>query len=414
MTPTSSPRWLWWLLVVGAGCYFTSFVFYPGLYLAVGTNHYGVWFLDSFAILASNDALTRGHDPFAINPLDYFNRPHVYSHWWLHLRDLGLTRADNIRVGFVIVATFFVTAVARLRPRAPRELLWYLVVLCCSPILLAINRANNDLVVFVLLAPVVPCLLSPHRALRFLPVALVALAAGLKFYPALAALLLLAGGEVREVRWRVALAVLAFALVGFNVAPDLGRISAYLPKAEGLMTFGAANAFEAAGLTARAAKFAGLGLGILVVAALVRGKSFTDWEIRAEDRDTWWSFVLGAVLLTGCFFAGTNYAYRWVFAVWLAPLLWRLPRDEAAPAAVRRLAGVTRVLLVVTLWADPLAGVVLTTLAGHVPGEAIMRAADRVFAFEQPLVWAFFICLLAFLTHFAREGLHRLRGGLEP
>src|ERR1035437_4878407 len=96
MTPPFSSRRLWWLLVVCAGCYFTSFVFYPGLFLAVGTNHYGVWFLDSFAILASNDALTRGHDPFAINPLDYFNRPHVYSHWWLHLPAFGLTRADNI------------------------------------------------------------------------------------------------------------------------------------------------------------------------------------------------------------------------------------------------------------------------------------------------------------------------------
>ena len=398
-------RRLQWLLLIFAACYFALFACYPGLFFSLGVNQGRVWFLDSFAILASNDALARGQDPFAINPLDYFSRPHVYSHWWLHLRDFGLTRADNLRVGFVIVATFVVAMGARLRPREPRELLWYLVVVCCSPILLAINRANNDLVIFVLLAPVVPCLLSPHRTLRFLPVGLIALAAGLKFYPALAALILLAGGTGREVRWRVGLGALALALVGFNVAPDLGRISAYLPKAEGLMTFGAADLFAFAGLTARAAPFTSLGLGALVMAGLLRWKKISSWEIRAGDRDAWWSFVLGAVLLTGCFFAGTNYAYRWVFAVWLAPLLWRLPRDAAAPAAVRRLARVTRVLLVVTLWADPLAAVALTTLAGHVPAEAIMRAADRYFAFEQPVVWAFFICLLGFLTHFVRENL---------
>ena len=404
-------RRLQWLLLGLAACYVAFFACYPGLFFPLGINHGRVWFLDSFAILASNDALTRGQDPFALNPLDYLNRPHVYSHWWLHLRDFGLTRADNLRVGFVILAAFVVAAGVRLRPREPRELLWYLVVVCCSPILLAIDRANNDLVIFVLLAPVVPCLLSPHQALRFLPVGLVAVAAGLKFYPALAALILLAGGTGREVRWRVGLIALALVLVGLNVAPDLGRISAHLPKAEGLMTFGAANMFEFVGLTARAAKFTSLVLGTLVVAGFLRWKKISAWEIRAEDRDAWWSFVLGAVLLTGCFFAGTNYAYRWVFAMWLAPLLWRLPRDEAAPAAVRRLAGVTRVLLVVTLWADPLAALALTTLAGHIPGEAIMRAADRYFAFEQPLVWAFFICLLGFLTHFVRES---LRARIRP
>ncbi len=410
MIPTHSPRRLWWLLVVGAACYFTSFVFYPGLFLAVGTNHYGVWFLDSFAILASNDALALGRDPFAINHLDYFNRPHIYSHWWLHLRDLGLTRADNIRVGFVIVAGFFVTAVAGLRPRTPRELLWYLAVLCSSPILLAMNRANNDLVVFMLLAPVVPCLLSEHRAVRLVPVGLVAVAAGLKFYPALAGLILLAGASVREVRWRVGLAVLALVVVGYNVAPDLGRISGYLPKAEGLMTFGAANGFEAIGLSNRVAHGVALALGAIGVVAYGRAKIFSTWIIRAEDRAIWWSFVLGAVLVTGCFFAGTNYAYRWVFALWMAPLLWRLPLEATAPVAVRRFAGLTSVLLMVSLWADPLAGVVLTNLAGHVPGDVIMRSADRYFAFEQPLVWAFFICLLGFLTHFVREGLRSWRG----
>ena len=410
MTQTSSPRRLWWLLVVGAGCFFTSFVFYPGLFLAMGTNHYGVWFLDSFAILASNDALARGHNPFVPNTLDYFNRPHVYSHWWLHLRDFGLTRADNIRVGFIIVAGFFVTAVARLRPRDPRELLWYFLVLCCPPILLAINRANNDLVVFMLLAPLVPCLLSPHRTLRFLPVILIAFAAGLKFYPAIAAILLLVGGGMREVRWRLVLAALALTLVAINVAPDLPRIAAFLPKAEGLMTFGAANLFEAAGLPARSAMIVSLVGGAFAAAVFFRKDMFSGWEIGREERNIWWSFVLGALLLTGCFFAGTNYAYRWVFAPWLAPLLWRLPSDAHAPPTVRRFARVTSVLLVVALWAEAMASMVLTTLAGRASGDAIMRAADRFFAFEQPLVWAFFICLIGFLVHFARAGLRTLRG----
>jgi hypothetical protein len=336
------------------------------------------------------------------NPLDPLNRPHVYSHWWLHLRDLGLTRADNLRVGFVMVAAFFVTAAARLRPREPRELLWYFAVFCSSPILLALNRANNDLVIFLVLAPVVPCLCSRHLVLRLAPALLIALAAGLKFYPVIAGAILLAGADARERRWRVMLALLVIGAVLLNVAPDYARIKNLLPKAEGLMTMGAVNLFEAIGCGALTAKLASLALGAVAVIAVARAKIFSGWEMAEEDRAEWWSFILGALLLTGCFFAGTNYAYRWVFAPWLAPLLWRLPRDERAPCAVRRLARWTGGLFLAVLWLDPGATIVLTTLVGRVPGAALMSAADRFFAWEQPVTWAFFGCLLAFLTHFAR------------
>ena len=403
MTRATSPRGLWWLMVIGSVCYYTVFVFYPGLYLAVGTNHYGVWFLDSFAIMASNDALSRGLDPYLPNALDYFNRPHVYSHWWLHLRDLGLGRVDNGRVGFGLVAGFFVAAVVRLRPREPREVLWYLAVLCCSPILLAVNRANNDLVVFLLLAPVVPCLASSSRAVRLIPVALIAMAAGLKFYPAIAALVLCVGGDARESRLRVIFVALALTVVGLNVFPDLARIGPLLPKAEGLMTFGAANLFEGAGLAARAARLAAFTLGAVAVVCFFWRNPFRDWEIPRDDWKPWWSFILGAVLLSGCFFAGTNYAYRWVFALWLAPLLWLLPRDARAPLVVRRFARLTGMLLIVALWADPLASVILTALVHRISGEVIGRAADIYFAIEQPVVWALFICLLGFIVHFVRS-----------
>ena len=407
MRPTGS-RWLWWLLVVGAASYFSIFVFYPRWYLAVGTNHFGVWFLDNYAILASNDAVSIGRDPWVPNPLDPLNRQHVYSHWWLHLRDFGLTRADNLPVGFVIVAAFFVTAAARLRPREPRELLWSFAVLCSSPILLATNRANNDLVIFLVLAPIVPCLCSRRAWLRLVPVLLIAIAAGLKFYPAIAAPILLAGAAGRERRWRVMGAALVIGAVVLNVAPDYARIKNFLPKAEGLMTMGAANLFEAIGCGVGVAKLASLALGAVAAVAAARTKIFSGWVIAEEDRTEWWSFVLGALLLTGCFFAGTNFAYRWVFALWLAPLLWRLPRDERAPEPVRRLARWTGGLFLAVLWLDPGATIILTTLVGRVPGGMLMRAADRFFAWEQPVTWAFFGCLLAFLVRFVIGELRRV------
>ena len=408
MSGPPSPRRRGWLMVIFVGCYFSIFAFFPSLFLFVGVNHFGVWFLDTYALLASNDALSAGLDPYAVNPLDPFGRPHVYTHWWLHLRNLGLTRADNFLVGASFGLAFFVAAIARLRPRASGELVWYLAILCSSPLLLALNRANNDLVIFTLLAPVVPCLLSSRRTWQLFAALLIAVAAGLKFYPAIAGLVLLAGDDARERRGRVIFGVIILALVGVNLAHDLTRVGTLAPKAEGIMTFGAVNLLTAFGLTGWSVPVAALVMAGAIVVGFWRSHVFTEWKIPAESHDAWLSFVLGGALLTGCFFTGSNYAYRWVFALWLAPLLWQLPRDPLAPPAVRRLARTTGVLLLLTLWIDPATSVVLGNFQGHATADTILRWADRIFLWEQPITWALFACLLGFLTHFTRRGVRTL------
>lgn len=409
MNDLSPGRWHLWFAVVAAA-WFASFAVFPDLYRCVGVLHYGVWFLDSFAILASNDAVARGLDPALPNPLDYFNRPHVYTHWWLGLHNLGLTRAHNLWLGLAWVGAFFASAMAVMRPRGWREALWYLAVLGSSPILLGVNRGNNDLVIFALLAPVVPCLLDGRRLVRLVAVALIALAAGLKFFPAAAGLVLLAGAgvTVKEVRERLVLAVLALALVAVDLAPDLAGIGQLTPKARGLMTFGAANLPANFGLSPGNATLFGLLVAVVVVALCWRSRWFEGWTIAPGETAVWLTFVLGAVLLAGCFFTGTNFGYRWVFAVWLAPLLWRLPRDPTAPKRVRRLAGVTAGLLIISLWADALVSAGLSGLGERMPPATGRQIVEGFFALEQPVTWAFFVCLLAFLTQFARESVRGL------
>ena len=332
----------------------------------------------------------------------------MYSHWWLG--PFGLARTDTRWVGPTLVAAFLAVAIARLRPREPREAVWYLVVLCSSPLLLAVERANNDLVVFLLLTPVVPCLLAERRFVRMLAIVPIALATGLKCYPAVGGLVLLAVSDRREMRDRLILAGLALALVGASIAEDLGRFGSIAPKAEGLMTFGAVNLFESAGIYGRLSKALALALAALPVLLFLRSAPLAHWKIAESDRADWLRFVLGGVLLTGCFVLGTNYAYRWIFALWLAPLLWRLPRDATAPPAVRRLAALTAALLVFVLWADALVSGALNQFVGRVPAESMMRWADRIFAVEQPVTWAFFACLLGWIAHFARGGVRALLG----
>lgn len=403
-------RWLHVFLVLGAAGWFTCFAISPQLFGFVGIKHYGVWFIDSLAILASNDAVRLGLDPYRPNPLDLFNRPHVYSHWWLGLHPLGLRGAHNFWVGAALGVAFLSVAVAWLRPKSVGELSWYFALLGSPPILLALNRANNDLVIFLLLAPVVPCLLDGRRMVRLLAVVLIAIAAGLKFYPAAAGLVLLGGAAVesREVRARMVLALLALALVGLDVGPDLALYGKFIPKVEGFMTFGAGNLPTALGLRPSAATTVSLVAAVVIGAAFWRGRWFEGWVIAPEGRGVWMSFVLGAALLTACFFSGSSFAYRWVFALWLAPLLWRLPREATAPIAVRRLAGMTAGLLLFALWDNVIVQVLILIFSSGLSADEMTARMNRLFWVEQPLMWALFICLLGFLTHFFRTGLRAM------
>jgi hypothetical protein len=401
----------WWLgLVLLVLAYFGTLARFPGLMFALGINHFNAWFVDTFALLASNDAITRGLDPYAANPLDYFQRPHVYSHWWLHLRDLGLTRADATWLGLGLAGSYLLTAMWRLRPRGWCESLWYAAVICSSPVLLALERGNNDLVVFLLLVPLVPCLLSERRTVRLAAACLVAAAAMLKYYPAAACLVLLAGVDRRELRSRLLVALLLMAVAGFSVVGDLAGFGPLAPQPAGLMSFGATGLFTELGWMGWAPKLLCAGVGLAAVVWFWSGRRLRDWEPVPARQSDWLHFVLGAALLTGCFFTSMNFGYRWIFAVWLAPMLWILARDPDTPTPVRRLARGTMGLLLVALWWEPICCIVINALIGTVTGTTIMRLAKWSFLIEQPFDWALFLCLLVFLTHFARRRLAVLAG----
>ncbi len=416
---TSRLRFPFWSLLLGAfvACWLAFFFLYPTALNKVGVGHYRIevaperfheiWFLDTFAILASNDTVTAGEDPYAPNRLDYMRRRHSYGPAWLYLRHLGLTRADVVLVGLAQGATFLLAALVLLRPRCARSLFWYLGIFCTTPVLAAIERGNNDLSMFVILAAVVPCLLSGRVAVRWFGVALIVLAAALKYYPAVAVLVLLAPAPMREVRWRLAAAVVALALVVWQVAISVPGL-AVLPAPGGILSFGAVDIFRQLGVLGAWPQVVVILVALIAVAGWWRSAMLQEWQPLPAQRRDWIHFTLGSVLLTGCFFVGQHVAYRWIFALWLAPLLWWLPRDLRAPRAVRCLARVTAWLLLVMLWGDA-----LFLFAVHRwPHDEMMRAARWMSLGLQPLTWLFFLCLLGFLTHFARAGFAGLRRDL--
>jgi hypothetical protein len=309
-----------------------------------------------------------------------------------------------------LVVTFLFAALYTLRPRQAGEAVFYFFILGSPPILLAVDRANNDLVVYLLLLPLVPCLFHPRRWVRFVPIILIAMAGALKFYPVAAAVVLLLVGDKREIRARAALAAAILAVVAIDIIRDLTIVGPLFPRADGLTTFAALNLIEALGLHGRIATIVVAMLIVAVVLVVSGSRRTAGLRAQGEDSPATVQFGLGAVLLTACFFAGSNYAYRWIFALWMAPFLWRAPNDPALPGTIRSLSRVIRALVLVALWADPLASALLTRFIGRVDAETITHLADEFFLWEQPITWLLFLGLLAFVVLFVRDGLRRLLG----
>ena len=375
-----------------------GFVCFPWLQRKLGLFDFGRWFLDSLAVLAASDAARAGINTERSNPLDVFNRPHSYSDWWYVLGDLGFTRADNFLVGGVWVLAFIVVAWITLAPRTIREAAWYAGLLLSPPVLLAVVRANNDLVVFTLLGLGALALRGRHSAAWVAALAGIAVATGLKFYPVVAGASLLL---LRPLRTAVVASIAAALLLGVtlhDVWGALGRGMFELPQA--LYTFGAAVLFRDVGwqgrMTAPAASVLLLAAAFWLVKTN-RVAGLATAEPPSRERAL---FALGGVVLLACFVAGASYSYRCIFALWLAPWLWLQANEDMVPPLRRRTARLALWLLAGVLWADGVVCFVLNVAIGPMAEEPREWSQLAWRVLTQPLSWA----LMALVAGWWLEG----------
>lgn len=367
------------------------FAYWPPLVRVFGLRMHDCAFLDLHALLAAGEAYVRGLDPYLPNPLDFYHRPHVYSSWWLVMGEWGLVRADATWLGFGLVLAFIAAATLALRPCSLREVAWGAAVILSPAVSLGVVRANNDLVVFVLMAALPWLLAREGLVSRLASVALIGFAAGLKYYPAVAGVLLLHALDARRLLWTFALTAVLAALLALGLYEDFLHFSHLVPRAEGLFSFGMASGLSELGLPP-AVGFVLLGaLGLL---GLVRGfRMARNAAVPLAGVDDL-RFLLGAILLVACFATAMNWGYRWVFALWLLP--WLLRGGELVGAG-HRVRAMGLGLLVLVLWWDGLASVFYNFGPGRSLGLSPERYGMVTWAMIQPVHWLLFGGL-AFIT----------------
>lgn len=384
---------------------------YFGALRLLGIDPFSFPFLDTHAVLAAAECARQGIQVYLSNPCDVLGRPHVYSPLWLAIVPGSLGTGATGRVGASLDLLFLLSLTVVLRPRSAKELL-ILGAAAVSPMTVyALERANNDLVVFLLVICGAMLFTFP-RPYRLFSYGLFVAAGLLKYYPL--ALVVLAASEGRRDGLVIAAAAM-LALVFFAVAfyPELSLAAASIPTGASYFTdaFSARNLpfgfAEALGKGVARSLIAGSLLAALSGVAVARmlrtarllGREQLDWAPR-EPR----FLVTGGLLVAACFFAGQNIGYRGIL---LLPVLSGLVclHRSVEDREVRRFCLQMIAAVLFVMWGECFRRALHAAIS-PVPSAGLSSRAEVFFWLGRELVWWWLVVgLAAVVLAFLRQSL---------
>jgi len=389
------------VVVVWRACFY-----FPLVWTATGIGEADKPFLDLQNLLSAGEAAQHGIDPFVSNPYDPYHRLHGYTEWFLLTGKIGLTLKDTVWLGVVLLGLTLLSAVLLLRPTDWREGRMLALLLVSPPLLLAISRANHDLVVFVVMCVALACLRAKRWPLRTLAVLLLAIAAALKYFPLAAAVLLLEARTRRELLGWLSLYCFALLLAWPSLERGLQNAFLHQPAPSWLYAFGAPVVFRDFDLTVPIMWLRAVMLILAAAASWPALKAGPGAPSREDDRER--EFICGAVMVAGCFLHGSSYIYKMVFALWMLPWLWRTRlaggEDRWRKAILALLLGV--------MWFEGGVAILLNLLvfASAIPLDVAHNLLKTDLVLSQILSYALVLCLIRSLVLYAAMHARRLIG----
>jgi hypothetical protein len=385
----------------------------------IGIEPFRFPFLDVHAVLAAGECQQLGMDVYLPTPCDAIDRPHVYSPLWLTLAPAFTSTTATPWVGLSLDLLFILSLAGVLRPRTPREIWVYGLAAFSPTTVYAIERANNDLVVFLLILSG-GILLSFRQPYRLSSYALFLLSGLLKYYP-LALLVLLIRERLRTAISLLILIGVSLLSVGMYFRHDLAKALANIPAQSYF-----ADSFSAQNLAFGVREILGSNSSLVVIwllgalFAIAAAKTLRAIRlIRTERFDCEATEIrllaIGAILLGACFFAGQNIDYRGIYFLLVIPGLVKL-HCSAGKTRLRqfyaRMIAVALFLMWEEFFRHP-----LHVFATQAPNRGLVYA-ELIFWLGREFVWWWLIAglaaiVLTYLQHLvlANEGIVRLVHG---
>ena len=397
--PGKDPGNLPFILMAALTVGFVLFLFsHPAAWLyLLNLSYFGIPFLDSYALLAASEAHMMGLNVFEPNPLDIFGRPHSYSRWWLLMGDLGLTREHIYVMGIIVNSLFLTSVLIVLRPRCWTDASVGVLAICSSAVLLGVERANNDLIIFALLSTV-PILLNWRMRLGIPAAWLVLfLATGLKYFPAMGYIVFIKKLKDIQVLWWVIFSALAATSAYiFYYLSDINLVRNILVDMTPLSnaaTIGSWLFFYRIGLSMEFSQWL---VWPCLAAILVGGFILaTKYKLTLPQIDSRREsfFLMGAGIMVFSFFVTISYDYRSVFLLFTLPYLLKLTRSPEASVSLRRAIWIVLLLVMALLWSEGVHNTYIINLKSLKIVDGVIDYS-KFFIFKNSLVWVVITSLI--------------------
>jgi hypothetical protein len=383
---------------------------------------YPVPFIDAQQIPALVDCWKHGVDVYVSAPCDPLHRTLAYSPLWLRATFLPKTWTNWI--GIALDAGFFLSLALLPQPRRPSDLVIVILATFSSMPIFALERANMDVVMFLLIIVAGWCWVR-SLSVRLAGYGFIAFAGLLKFYPLVLFLLILR----ERMAYFIALCIVAIALLAsfaWHFQGELQEMAKNLPSFPAFsicfgsrqLPFGLGFAlrwlFEDAGFrnafvldSLRSGLFAIEVVCFLVVAVIAiafRLASITDVQsafaaLSPSERSF---LIVGAALISGCFFVVQNDSYRGIYFLFVLPGLLAL---STAPTThrIRLIFHGTAFAILFVLWGLTIQ-LMVADLSGGSSGLIGNSAAAYIYWIIRELAWWWIVSvLLAFLLCFITQ-----------
>jgi hypothetical protein len=322
---------LLFLICYFAMIYISSFMMsYVQFWTYLGVPSMSPSFADLRNITEALECYRQGFDPLINNPCDPWNRPMNYPRIWLFLSSLGLDHHHTFILGVFLAALFyacifFIVITKRLNVG---EGFIYGLVLCSPAVMLAVERGNNDLVIFILLCLSI-LLIQKHR---IFPYFLILIASILKLYPILGIFMAIRENKKPFIIITLIITTIFFIYVTY-IYQDITLINTVIPKSANI-SYGSQVLFD--GLNSFLMKTPIIGsegmpemvlkifsfLGILIVLVSSYWWAYKNHRLNVLNSEHIDSFRIGAMIYIGTFIIiGNNWDYRLIFLILTLPQL---------------------------------------------------------------------------------------------
>lgn len=356
-------------------------------------------FLDIHAVLAAAQCQRAGIDVYLYNPCDALGRLHVYSPLWLALTPNFLDTTATTAVGLALDLMFILSLAIAIRPLSWGETLVIGLVALSPMTVYALERANCDLVVFLLILAGFALDHAPRRW-RLGCYAFYLTAGLLKYYP-LVLLVLLARERRRDGLFIAGLSAAVIILLVIRGHAELAKALANIPALSYFadsfsarnLPFGIVEVVFGPGLRIPVSL---LLLSIVLALAIARTRrTFHLLDAAAPEPnllDTQ-RLLIGALLLTACFFAGQNIDYRGIYFILVIPGLVRVCQSAGDPAIRRFLARMIAAVIFVA-WEEPVRHAI-HMIGAAIAADWLRPRVELLFWIGRELVWWWLIAGLA-------------------